>query len=692
MRRIVALLGFMALGLCNCDKGSQIKPPVDFKIAPQQLGFAPACPKPTDPSYTVEPSESVLTLSNLGRSAITINRFELDAAAEGIFAFDSSKIAVPRTLESMEELAIPFTFTPRAGGTAHAKLTIQVEEEEPQIITLLGEGKTLPPNPTFSMSCPGGAFNMDSCADASPTSATYMFVETPCESESEMVLTVKNNGCASLKLTNLAIENYVTPPAFQLAAGEPTELTIGGGLERQIRVLFRPTIITDFEGKLSFETNDVEAPRVEIALDGQSKKVQLEVTTERRCGYPNPAAESRNCCSFSEYNRNTPNLDIHCTGNFTIRNTGDQPITLKGISLAPSIIPDGKDKALLNQFKLVKQPEAETVLPPNTELANAIVIEYEPGFEVGSDALVVESTAGTVKYELRGGSPPVVKWDKNLVDFGKLLDFMKDSYYQPVSFKNEKTYNRQLPLNFAELRAYATETDGKTEKTTWANIFTLATTSQPNCQATLHKGDVLKEDEEGSVCVRFNPTGDPNPGGMFNGTLLAKTDDPNAGSEISLQAGTLCNPDPAAEVSVPRFDAGGAPISCQSVADCGTGDNQNCIANQCHTSDPEGSINLGDQTSLVLSGELSHALAPDLILDPEGLQCTRRDYAGIATYEWKLISRPPTSTKGAVTPVAGNPSRAALAVDKEGAYQVQLKVTNISGKASTKAFTVRARN
>ncbi|MGI5863774.1 MAG: choice-of-anchor D domain-containing protein [Myxococcales bacterium] len=654
MRRMVVVpIAALLFAGCSCEP-----PPGptgahgELKVEENQIEFGEACPKPSDPELTVETVTRQVHIRNEGAAELYINKFEVDRA--DVFTFDPAQ--VPETLPLGGEAAIEITFTPKESGMVVADLTI-VGDEKQVVVKLLGTGKSLPAHPRLSMSCPGGAFEGDGCATETPN---LFFKATPIGQSNEMTVTLKNGGCPTLVVKQITVtsdvEEGADPDTFKLADDEPAELTIAGGATKTIKVRFSPSLSGVFTGALTFTTNDPERKTLSLDLKGAGTEPVLAVETAIGCGFPDPSARPY-CCDFKP-------KGTACNGKFTVRNTGEEPLTITAV-----YIQNSNPMFQLDESSSIVGAE----IPGLGELKDAITVNYVPSAYAESDFLIVESSGGNAQAELRGGSPAFLEtFPVGILNFGTGLEVTED-YWMPVQVMNKLKYNQQLPLTIGGLQI---------SQAAGVPAFELSATAQGDCTPTLTEGDTIPAGESRNLCVHFKSAVN---GGSFSGMLTIESDDPNYPESsgwyrLSLAAEAKCNPQPEAEVSVPLSE------SCPCNA---TTPPSVCVGNTCHADTSPYEVVTTSGGSLVLSGEQSH----DLIPGGDG-QCTVKDYAGVKSFAWQLLSKP-TGSSATLTQDASNAHLATLTYDRAGPYIVELKVTDqtdLESAATTFTVTVRSSN
>mgnify|MGYP002412484983 FL=1 len=411
-----------------------------------------------------------------------------------------------------------------------------------------------------------------------------------------------------------------------------------------------------FTGALSFTTNDPERKTLSLELKGAGTEPVLAVETTIGCGFPDPSARPY-CCDFKP-------KGTACTGKFTVRNTGEDPLTITAVYIQNSN----------PMFQLDESSSLVGVeLPGLSELEDAITVTYVPSAYAESDFLIVESTGGNAQAELRGGSPGFLEtFPLGILDFGTDLEVTED-YWMAVQVMNKLKYNQQLPLTVGGL---------KISQAAGVPAFELSTSAQGGCTPTLTAGDAIPAGESRDLCVHFKSTAN---GGTFSGMLTIESDDPsypesNDWYRLSLAAEAKCNPQPVAELSVPLSES----CPCH-----GTTVPSECVGNACHAVTSPYEVVTTSGGSLVLSGVKSHDLVPG-----EDGRCTVKDFAGVKSYAWALLSKPAGSS-ATLTQEAAASELATLSYDKAGPYIIELKVTDqtdLESAASTFTVSVRSSN
>ncbi len=654
MRNLLKV-SLVSLALVACSEDPPQVAQGELEVDENSLDFGQACPRPTAPELKVEESQRSLHIRNVGRGALTLNQFSVEEGKQELFVFDQSKI--PGELASLEELEVPITFVPNGAGTTIADLTIVGDDETkpPFVVKLIGEGKSAPPNPGVVVGCRGGKFDSDAnpndtCAERDPVSnveklrenANFFFRDAPAGEIVVSSFKIRNTGCPTLEVTGIAVTTDTAfgadPATYALDAGQKDSLAIVNGAEGEIKVAFNPKIADAFDGTLTFTTNDPANKTVSIPLKGLGIEPQI-VALPQQCDLRTPGS---------------------CNGKLTLRNSGDQDLTLGDITL---------EKGSEN-FKIATKPPSGTVIPSaangNNALVDAVTIEYTPDINADvNDYVVINSNAGQARVLLRGGSFPVLKTDPDFeVDFGVGLDPTK-KHYKPITIRNFATWYKQLPLTIKSFTA-----DGAASQ-----YFKLAAdpANSTACPAPLAPNTSIANGQDRVVCAEFAP---PSQGGEYSQDFVIESDDPlwsTVPYRLTFKGIATCDFDPVAEITVP------GTVACGTGQPC-TGQSK-CINGFCHAT--------GSYTHSLSSGgaelEISCAASHDLV----GPACNQPDPSKISACDWDLRVRPSGST-ATLTP-SGRTSQnyTKLNIDKVGAYNVRLFAFDpANNQSAASTFTI----
>lgn len=612
---------------CGCEEPVTRRAAGELLVVEAALDFGPACPPPLGQPEAGQTLTRSVHLRNVGAASLYLNRFEVDEAHRGLFFFDPSQ--VPEQIAAGGEVEIVVTFRPAAVGPVEGSLTIQGDEEEraPTVLPLRGAGRDLAPRPVLSLGCPGGKFpTADLCQGPTPM---LLFADTPVRSTTPMALWLTNQGCPPLWASDFAVTlpEGAEAGTFSVAAGQPAlAMAPGGGDPVRVEIWFRPPQESTFDGELSFRTNDPDRPRVTLPLAGTGTAPVLTL---------DPAV-----CDFSQ---KTP-----CGGVFTVGNAGALPLKVQAVLI--------KHRSPLFA---VRKSLAGTTLPVGG--SDTVEVDYLPGFQRGSDLLVVESDGGNGTAALLGGSPPVVGLQPELfLDFGSGLSTTLD-YYRPITISNLDVWNRQL-----DLTVRAVEIDARPPSNV-SQTFALKAdpTAAATCPPAPAPGTKLPPGGSLKACVHFRSA---SHGGTFGANLLVRTDDPTRpdpdGYLLSVGASTGCNRAPDAQITWPQ----GRACPC-------AGGNEACVSGACHRT---GSAQLpAGAGSITLSGAASF----DRVDDGTGA-CTKEDRTAVAFWEWSLDARPGGSAAGLSPEGRTATSATTLSLDLQGSYAVRLVVYDRSGLPS----------
>lgn len=300
-RRVRLLTGaFIVLALAACDCG-RTQGPVgthpDLTANPPALSFA-ACPTLDEtgkPVADVFPDTQKFTLDNLGKGTATLT-YELRGAGKDQFKItDETKIDA---LEGSGTAELAVAFTPIAPGDTSAELVIEDGDEttDPIVVNLVGTGSNLPAQPTIKIAYQlPGTDTFTDCIESfngQIDNCTVNWPDTFIDQTANLKLRVRNEGCPSLKITDLSIEPFggatasqffMEQPATPPSAEAPFVLSIADGtqvLDANIR--FEPKEDGTGDGQrysiLRVKSNSDKSPESLITLFGYTVAPAIYVT------------------------------------------------------------------------------------------------------------------------------------------------------------------------------------------------------------------------------------------------------------------------------------------------------------------------------------------------------------------------------------------------------------------------------
>lgn len=684
MLRRLATIPFLGIAVaCNCDTRTQ-KGAGELKIGPPGIDFGETCVKPQDPSLEVQPVKRTLTLQNVGRGPLVLTGVTIPADKPFVVSSDwPAELGVAQTYD------LEITYLPPAVGTHTAEIT--VDDDQPDVpaqkATLVGSGSTVTANPVAALACAGGrVFSSgnpaSSCSDPvdaqNATQQRMWFQDTVSGQATEMTLTFKNAGCATLAVDALTVvpdpqqaDAFVLlDDAGAVVTGSSAPFTVAGGIgadrpTKAIKLRFQPELAGTgtLNAQLRVATNVPDLKTIDIVLIGTSIKPSLELCTTISTTPPTTScavAAVQLTCDFSNPCTTTP----QCTGNFEVRNSGSAPFDLTAIRL---------DKGTA-QFRLDQVPALPKTMGPSATAT--FKVAYTQSTQFVYDTLTVVSTGGDRTAVVQGGAPPKLEIVQPPGDNPDDVDFNKDASGNalppcapnqttgclPNSYTGSKTFSIKN-AGCGELKVskvYFRETGGLDwPKDAPKPFFLLAPPSLP----------VVVPANGGTAPVKVTfsdpPNGGPSGSQGFNADLKIDSDDPlwpppNSSKTVQVHAKTPCNPFPIPMITGPA------------------------------TSAPEGTI--------TLTGDRSYDFKPDSNGECKVKCVAATPAAGcppnpITQWEWKLQTVPPTGSSATLTPTgvtSQNQAALKLGACKPCSYVVRLWVYDDTPPTATNPKGLRS--
>lgn len=180
----------------------------------------------------------ILTIFNVGTGDLAVNDI---VSSHADFRVDITSFTV--TPSGSRNVAV--TFTPSVEGAVSGQLTIYSNDPDEPTVSVLLSGEGLVP-------------------DIEVPVTSYDFGNVPTDSTAEWMLLIENVGGADMIITDIRSDNA----AFTLAL-PPPPLTIGPRSSQSVPVMFSPSAVTAYDGKLTIMvSNDPDEPSVQVFLTG----------------------------------------------------------------------------------------------------------------------------------------------------------------------------------------------------------------------------------------------------------------------------------------------------------------------------------------------------------------------------------------------------------------------------------------
>jgi hypothetical protein len=244
-------------------------------------------------------SSIVVTISNPGKAALTINALEGSVASSEAFALRRQP-RLPVLVRPDAAVDVEVVFRPQRVGSVIGTLQIR---------------GTAPDTPTMTVPLYGtGTSQASPKIQVSPQTLDYGEVLTHT-SQTE-TLTVDNRGNVDLVIDGVSITNQ-SPPAFEIARAPQVPVTIIPGSSAQVDIRYSPIEPGVASGTLQLTGNDPDQPAVTVSLSGFSTPAaspQIQATPD--------------ALSFGE-------VQIDQTRRLTleVRNTGSATLQLTNLSI-----------------------------------------------------------------------------------------------------------------------------------------------------------------------------------------------------------------------------------------------------------------------------------------------------------------------------------------------------------------------
>ena len=536
------------LSLCAaCHNGGTSTANGQLQV-PSTLSFGDACVKAADPTLVVAPLTKNLSMQNVGVASLAIASITVDNAAFTLPA------TLPQTLIGGQTYPLPVSFLPTSAGAVSAHLTITLATGGSTVVTLSGNGSSVPSVPVVLLHCPGGRAGTDGgtadrCYDfvnqqTSPNPLLW-FSDTVVGKSNDITVTVANQGCATL---NVAVGDAGAPFAVLGAdagftlAGAPSAPYASGTFQ----VHYQPTVSGVAQGNVTLTTN-AASPNLSLSLLGLATAPSLQLCATVGTATDCSTAAIPATCDFSA----TP----ACTGAFAVQNSGGSPISVTSIALS-----QGNP-----QFALSSLPALPLALTATGSAGDhaTFMVTYSPSTTFQSDLLVVQSTGGDLTAHIQAGQIPALVVLPAAGDLADTVDFNRDSTGAATALPNGYTGTKTFQIHNAGAGALTVSSVffRDTGGTTWpagapypyfsVNPPAANTVVQPNASTNVQ------------VAFADAPNGGPSGGAGYSTSLEIDSNDPSfppasGGKTVTVQAKTPCNPAPVAVVTGPTgfVDAG----------------------------------------------------------------------------------------------------------------------------------------
>jgi hypothetical protein len=279
----------------------------DVKVAnayngPVGIGATPVSVSPTNAAFgnrlinTTSAAQTV-TLANTGSAPLTISSIALTGANAGDFAESDNCPISPSVLAAGTSCSISVTFTPTAGGSRSASLTVTDDAvTSPQTVSLSGTGTV--PAPVVTLN---------------PTSLTYSGQQVNTTSSVQTV-TLSNSGTAALSISSISITGTNASDFAQTnnCPLSPNTLPVNGSCT--ISATFTPTATGSRSASISITDNAADSPEsVTLSGTGTAAAVSLSPTS----------------LTFGNQLLNTTST----AQPVTLTNSGTAPLTITSVSI-----------------------------------------------------------------------------------------------------------------------------------------------------------------------------------------------------------------------------------------------------------------------------------------------------------------------------------------------------------------------
>ncbi|MBX5484030.1 MAG: choice-of-anchor D domain-containing protein [Myxococcaceae bacterium] len=631
----------LALGACDCGrmKGPTATHP-DLVANPVALSFE-ACPtvdEEGNPVADVFPDQQKFTLDNLGNATATLS-FQISGPGA-----DQFQIAEETKIESLEasgtaEIAV--NFSPKASGDVSAQLTIDDgdPDTEPVVVALVGSGRNLPAQPSIRISYEvPGADEMADCIanfDGKIDNCLVSWPDTFIDQTSTLRMKIRNEGCPTLKITDLSLEPMAGAPAVQFfmeqPAIPPTQeapillSTAAGTAEQELRIRFEPKEDGTGDGQryaqLTVRSNAAKSPESLVTLFGYTVTPAIYATPPY--------------CNFTDANDTCGGTKIPTNGSnkkavFRIQNGGTASVVIDSVTFrAPA---SGRfEVGALN-------PQGKTINPGESEDLEILYTD-NPVYVTDIVDVVASSggqPAGKASIRLSGGVLPCLTTNPaQTLDYSGTTD---DPAVLPLEICNGTSPGECGALVISNILV-----------TQGAPLFSL--------KSSLPQGTEIASGTCQTIQVQFDK---PIIGGLQQGTLEISSNDPDyappSNYKINLQSQAPLNQIPVAVLE-------------------GPGGETNAFSRDLSATVPP---------ELLIHGEHSYD-PPDFSPGSPG---------GIAKYQFLLAKKPPAATADLVDPsnktgpsvdgVKGTLDQVLLKLDPTiaGEYKVVLVVYDETGLQS----------
>lgn len=430
----VLLSGIFAITTlgCNCKPPGKTSLTPDFVPTPKGLTFS-ACPTRDENNMVVQdvfPATVKLKITNQARVSGKLT-LKLSGPAAANFTLGT----VPESIDALDEVEVPVSFSPTVKGDVRADLIIDdnTEGTDDVVVTLTGTGIRLPSQPTLetAVQLVDGGFTTCHLGDPT-TNCTLDFSDTLMNQSNTLQLKLRNLGCPTLKVTGLDLFkptnpgstdgfNIDSPSTLPTTLAPLTLSTADGTQETLVTVRFAPT--DDGSGPQQFRSAVLSVKSNDPASgDGADQPASLSVqgyaimpsiyVTPSSCNFANTADA---CGNVSR---------IVNKAKFRVSNSGGSPIQISQVRFRSSNMTTSSD----NRFSVTQNIQGQTIVPGGnanvevTEVDQPILVTDQleivadiPGMGAGSGGMVVVSV-------ISGTKPCLTTDPMDAIDFGDPTD------------------------------------------------------------------------------------------------------------------------------------------------------------------------------------------------------------------------------------------------------------------------------
>lgn len=366
-RGVVSALFLVVLAGCNNSKLAATTSSIE--VSPSELIYEQTLP---GASLT-----KVVTVTNRGGSALSIDAIELGGAAPAMFNAEAGT-SFPLTLGPSEWVAIQVTYAPTVLGDHDSTLTVFSSDggtpaiDVPLITTPISGDIDALPNP-------------------------LQFGSVTVNQGSTQSVTVTNVGSADLEVSAASL-GAGTSAWFTLDASS-LPLTLAPGANTTLDVMFTPASSAAVTGTVEITSNDPDEPVAMVALGGTGTAEAI------------PDIDAAGSLNFGQVERLT------CSSlNVSIGNTGAAPLNVTNIA-----------KSFLTSSEYTFSPGSLTVAAGGSQPLSVTYCPVDTGFDFGSLSLTSndpDESPWSITLVGEGIPPPIaetdiaieVTWDKDNTD------------------------------------------------------------------------------------------------------------------------------------------------------------------------------------------------------------------------------------------------------------------------------------